>query len=855
MEEVADRLVDQGWDPDEARAEARRRFGDPSRYRAEMLRETDDEGGWMMETMASLAHDVRLAFRGLRKRPVFAWTLVVTLAMGIGAAGAIFSMVDAVLLRPLPYAQVDRTVDVKLSHPERPDFTLPMMAADQVEMWSGEADFLGTVALHERISLVRTGGAEPEQLGVMAVSPDLDDVLGVEALLGRTFAEDDGAPGARSAILTHPYWQASGGDPDIVGSTLRLDDETWTVVGVLPRGFKYPVAGHADVWIPLADDLTAAGRPLTQLSVVGLLADGLTREAAQERADVLGAALNESQPHAMGWAARLTPVDQWRGNPDTVRGLWTALGAVAGMLLIAVVNAANLQLVRGEDRQGELGVRSALGASRRRLVRHLMVESVVLALLAGVVATGLAWFAVEGLRVIAPTELTFSMVHEFGLEQRSLALVFVSAVVAGVVVGLLPVFHALRGRRATAPSVAAAGYRSEGRRAQRIRSVLVGAEVAVSVVLLVGAGLFLRSFAAIQRVDLGLDVERFAVGKVALPSTGYPTGADRAAYADDVAARLAGLPGVDAVTVSQGLPPEGGGLSFGLEPEPEGGEPRPTDELVLYNVARPGYFTALGTTFVDGRDLQPGDHETESVVIDRDLAQLVFGEDRVAGRRFRLDADDPWMTVVGVVEDLKLSGPDDHIGTATLVYPMDPASPPSYLTFAIRTDGDPAALLPAMRQTFLAVDDRLPLSELQTVEDMLADALVRPRFLTLLISLLAGVSLLLATVGLFGVVSYTVARGRRDMGIRMALGASGGRVRGRVLRWGAVVSVVGVVVGLGAAAVVDDVAESLLYGVAPGDPTTNLAVGVTMLGAALLACWWPAHRATKVDPVEVLRAE
>ncbi len=850
MEEVADRLVAEGWDPDEARIEARRRFGDTARYRAEMLSETDDEGRWMMETMASLAQDVRLAFRGLRKRPMFAWTLVLTLAVGIGAAGAIFSMVDAVLLRPLPYADPGRLVKVGL-HLEERNFTIPSLQADQIESWTAEADFFSEIGLHETLSLVRTDGPEPEQLAILVASPELDEVLGMTVGAGRSFGSDDARPGGRVALMSYPYWRRTGSDPDAVGSTLRIDDETWTVVGILPRGFKFPIAGRADLWIPLATDGTAAGRTLSQISVVGRLVDDITLASAQERADALGLALDDSQPHEIGWSTRLDPLGDWRANPVTARGLWTAFGAVVGMLLIAILNATNLQLVRAEERQAEVGVRKALGASRSRVVRSVVVESVVLALLAGVCATGLAWAAVEGLRAIAPEELTFGMVHDFGLEGRALTTVFLAALGAGLLVALFPALQSARSRFGGD----AVGRRLTDRRTRRLRDLLVAGEIALSVVLLVGAGLFLRSFAAVNQVDLGVDVERIAAVTVSLPSSRYGTGADRAEFARQVLLRLEGLAGAQSVALAQGLPPQGGGLSFNLELQAEGEDPRPTDELVMFNVVRPGYLDVLGTELVDGRGLREGDRDLNGVLIDRDLARMVFGSEAVAGRRFRFDPDDDWMTVMGVIQDIKLSGPDDQYGAAAILYPMDAAAPPAFLTFAVRTAGDPGRLLPTMRAAVLEVDARLPLQALQTGEEALSEALVRPRFLTLLISVLAGISLLLATVGLFGVVSYTVARGRREMGIRMALGASGGRVRAGVLRWGLVVATLGVVFGLAAAAFVDDLAESLLFGVAPGDLVTNLAVAVTMMTAALLACWWPAVRATKVDPVEVLRAE
>lgn len=851
LDEATDRLIEEGWEADQARPEAERRFGEVPRYREAMLTHPDDEGARMMGAVRSMADDIRYTLRALRRRPVFTWTLVLTLAVGIGAAGAIFSMIDAVLLRPLPYFEPERIVQVGLVLEDQGGFVIPSLQRDQVEDWVDGADFLSAISLTEQMSLVRTDGPEPEQLSVVAAGPELDEVLGVTPALGRAFAPEDGQPGARVVMMSHAYWARTGSPRDVVGQTIRLDDEPYIVVGVLPRGFKYPVAGRAELWIPVADDYTIAGREQSQFRVVGRLDDGLTLDAAQSRADALGDAQQAQRAHEMGWTTKLQPVGNWRANPDTVRGLWTAFGAVMGMLLIAIVNGANLQLVRGEDRRGEVGVRIALGASRGRVLRHLLVESVVLALMAGVAATGLAWLSVAGLRAIAPDELTFGMVHDFGLEGRALLAVFTVALVSGLVVGLLP---ALRTTRiAGSPDVA--GRRLSDRRTHRLRSLLVVGEVALSVVLLVGAGLFLRSFAVVNQVEIGMDAERIASVGVSLPSTRYPTGADRAVFADELTSRIRTLPGVIATTLAPELPPEGGGISFNLALEAEGGESRPTDDMISFSTVLPGYLEVLGTRLHDGRGFRAEDRETGGVVIDRDFARMIFGEERVAGRRFRLDPENEWSTVVGVIEEMKMGGLDDPYGAAALLYPMNPAAPPSHLTIAVRTDGDPQTLLPLLRQAVLDLDPRLPLRTLQTGEQAVAEGLVRPRFLVLLIGVLAATALLLAVVGLFGVVSYTVARGRREMGIRMALGASTARVRGGVLRWGLAVATLGVVVGLGAAALLDDLAASLLYGVAPGDPVTTLGVAITMVLAALVACWVPAARATRVDPAEVLRPD
>ncbi len=852
VDELADRLEEQGMDPGAARAEALRRMGDMEALQRELEGLATGEGGrWTMrDWIAGVLQDVRVTWRGLRRQPTFTWTLVLTLAVGIGAAGAVFSVVDAVLLRPLPYHEPDRIVEVDLAISG--GMTLRGLRADQADTWLPAADFLEQKALWDRQSLVRTDGRDPEQLSATVVSPGLTDLLGVTMALGRGFLPEDATPGTRVAILTHDYWARLGSDPAILGTTLRLDDEPWTVVGVLPANFKYPVAGTDDLWIPLADDMTAAGHPLSSISVAARLPDGMSLAAAQERADALSASLAAEHPHDMGWATRLRPVTDWRANDDTAKGLWMAAGAVALMFLIALVNAVNLLLVRSRERQGEAALRQALGASGPILLRQVLVESLALSLVSGVFAVGFASAATSLIGRVAPREVTFGMVYGFGVEHRTVLMVFATTVAAGLLVGLLPAVTVARSRPTRG---ALHGSARDDRSSSRLRSALVALEVAVSVILLVGAGLLLRSFAALNAVDLGMDADRVAVAELTLPESRYPTGADRGAYVAEALERLRAIPGAVSAAAAQGVPPEGGGVSFGLEPQPEGGEPVEFDGLMPFVLAEPGYVSVLGTRLIDGRPLETGDVESGGVLIDRDLARLVFGSEQVAGRRFRLDSDGDWLTVVGVVDELRLGGPDDRTGSAALVYPMDLRTPPSYMGFVVRTDGDPAALLPAMRAALRAVDDVVPLRTLQTGERAAAAALTRPRFVVLLISVLAGIALLLAAVGLFGVLSYAITQRRREMGIRMALGAPRGTVRIGVLRWGMGLTLIGTVVGLGGAALLDDLLASLLFGVEPGDLGTTLGVTVSMLLVAGLACWLPAARATRVDPAEVLRQE
>lgn len=852
IEEKTDRLIDEGWDPRDARAEAERVFGDLGQWRTEVLSEDAEDVGrrWIVAGMDTLVQDVRYALRSIRRNPGFSASLVATLALGIGATAAVFSVVDAVIFRPLPYHQAERLVEARLQVSS--GFTIPELMTEQTEPWLEGADFLQAHARHSRRSMVRTDTPEPEQTSVLVASHDLDDVLGARTLLGRTFGPDDALPGVRSVVLSWEYWTSHGADPEILGARVDLDDQPWTVVGVLQRGMKYPVAGTTDLWIPLASDGTGAGRPFSQLGVVGRLGEGVSLAAAQERADVLGASLESTYPLEVGWSVNLSPVGSWRGNSDTLRGLWVVSAAVAMMFLIAVFNSTNLLLVRAQSREGEIGVRKALGASRIRVVRQILAESVVLSLVAGIAATAVAWLCVEGIRLIAPRELTFGMVHDFGLEARAFAVVFLTAAATGIVVGALP---AVRLAMTTVKGAGSSRERGRDRTATRLRTVLVAVEVAASVVLLIGAGLLLRSFAVMQANDFGMNTERIAFVELQLPTARYAEGADRAVFVRETLSRLGSVPGVDAAVAAQGAPPEGGGITFGVGLQGEGREVIPGEHLIPFGSVPDGYLATLGATLRAGREVRPADRETNGVVINADLARTLFGVADGVGRRFRLSQDDEWLTVVGVVEALRFGGVDDRQGSGVILYPLDPDQPPRYLNFVLRTGGDPTAVLPAVRAAILDVDRQLPLIALQTAREALGDAAHRPRFLVLLVSVLAVIALLLAAVGLYGVLAYVVRRRRREMGIRIALGAPISRVQRGLMRWGLGVGLAGTAAGLLVASFVDDFMAALLYGVEPGDPATSGLAAFTMLMVTLLACAIPARRAARVNPVEVLQAE
>ncbi len=854
--ERTDRLIENGWDPEQARAEAERRFGQAQLHRAEAIAVAaiEPRRPRLPAGLDTVLQDVRYALRGVRRQPGFAATFATTLALGIGATGGVFSVIDAVLLRPLPYLEPDRLVNAQpnLAHE---GIVLTEFLTEQVDPWVERAEFLSATALHNRVGVLRTDGEAATEVTAMAVSHDLDEVLGVEAAMGRLLEADDEAGDRRVVVLSWAYWSQQGADPDVVGSTMRLEDERWEVVGVLPPGVKFPVAGTSELWIPRSPDGTILGRQRSQTGVVGRLVDGLDLTIAQERADVLGAQLDESQPAELGWSVALKPVGKWRANADTAKGLWLVAGAVTLMLGIALVNGVNLLLVQGQSRLAEIGVRKAVGASRVRIVRQVLVESSLLALAGGAAATAVAWAVVEAIGAIAPTEITYGMVHDFGLEGRALSLVFVIATVSGLLVGAVP------GARLADTRIAgsgAAGARTRDRRSARLRSGLVVAEIAISVVLLVGAGLFLRSFAKMSRVDVGMAVDEVAVLTIDLPPSSYPDGPARAAFLESFLTRIRAIPGVTKATVGTGAPPIGGGLTFGSAIQAEHGDIVEGENIVPFATIGPDYLDALGTRLVGGRALRAEDRDTDGVLIDLDMATAIFGNEAPIGQRFTLDATEDeiaWLTVVGVVEELAFGGPDDRMGSWAIAFPINLDSPSSYMTFVARTGGDPSVLLRPLRAALRGEDERLPLVSLQTGTAEVAEALARPRFLVLLMTVLASLALLLASIGIYGVVAFAVRQRRREMGIRLALGAPHRLLRRRIVAWGLTLGLAGTGLGVAISLVIDDVARALLFGVVPGDGATIAGVSGLMVGVSVLACLVPAYRATRVDPAEVLQSE
>lgn len=670
-----------------------------------------------------LAHDLRFAFRRLVRRPGFAALVTLTLALGIGAATTVFTVVDAVLLRPLTFAEPERLVE--LSARREGGFSIPYVRAEVLDEWQKRPGVLQRLARYDDRSVVLEEG-EPRALRAVAVSPDFFPLLGVRPRLGRTFVPEESAAGARVAVVSDALWRSAlGEDPDVVGRTVTLSGERFTVVGVMPPDFRYP-RGEVGLWIPLPDAAAVSAPtvastdgsrpPATRTRAVARLAPGITLSQAQSMADQTAGQLALTRPDVDEWQVELASVGAWRANPDMRRALLVLAGAVGCVLLIACGNAANLMLVRATTDRRNLAVRLALGATRARVVRELMVEALILAAAGGALGILLAHAGVRVVRAIAPSELVTLSYSPLALDGRVLGFAVLIAVGSVLLAGLAPALQAT-GQRAGLSG----GDRTRAGTAEqrRLRSALIVGELALSVMLLVGAGLLLNSFARLSSVPPGMETDRLALLSLSPSAERYADRAARAAFYDAVLERVRGLPGVRAASVVGGVAGSSS-FSFGLALEAEGaGAPLASQpELLPFGEADTSYFDTLGIPILDGRAFTAADMAPRSdvAVVDVNLARALWPDGRAVGRRFRTDADGRWLTVVGVAGAVKLMGPDDRESPFTYYRPTATGAG-GQRTIAVRTSGDPSLLLPALKAAVHSVDPLQPVSRAATANE------------------------------------------------------------------------------------------------------------------------------------------
>jgi predicted permease len=817
--------------------------------------------GFEEMTMGGWAREIRHAARGLLRSPGFAVVTILTLALGIGANTAIFSVLNGVLLRPLPYEDPGELVYVTSAFPTMgfDEFWISPPEYMELQERSGSFDVIGAFREGE-VSV--GGGEQPTRVPGAIASAELFQALDVAPALGRWYTREEDRPSSDVVILSHELWTREfGGDRSVLGSTVEINGASRTVVGIMPEGFDVDDHG-IEVWTPLGlDRSNRQNRGSHYLNLVARLAPGVTLDQASAELSELVSRWSEENPGVHVPSPDNHPMAM-KSLQDEVVGdvrdpLMLLMGAVGLILLIACANVANLLLARAEVRQKEVSVRVALGAGRGRLLQQFLTEGVLLSVLGGVVGVAAAWGFLAALRAAGPGDIP--RLQEVGLDGTVLAFSAGVAIVTGILFGLAPARH-LAG---IAPGRnLREGGRGSTQGGKRLRSLLVVAEMGLALILVVGSGLLVRSFQALTEVDPGFEPRNALTFELYLPPDAYPDPMDIVAFHEELAPRLAGIPGVEGVTRMSGLPPiralNANDTEFeNVERTPDG----PAHNVDYYQTTAVGYLEAMGIEVVNGRSFEPSDLGGRPVaLVNETLARTFYPGESPIGRRIRPCCGDdvPWLEIVGVVEDVKQGGLDQPTGTE-LYFLHDQVAQAGFsdrsMNVLLRTDVPPTSIAPAVRQAVWSLDPTLPLADLRSMEEVMSQARARPRFLTQLLGLFGGLALVLAAVGTYGVMSYSVEQRMREMGIRIALGAEAGRVQSMVLKDGLGVAAIGLAVGLLGAWALSGLMESVLYGVASTDLVTFISVPLLLAGVAAAATWIPALRATRVDPVEVLKEE
>ena len=872
IQERTDELMDEGMPRLQAEQTARREFGNVA------LIEERSREVWQWAAWERIAADLKFVMRRLRKSPGFAATVLLTLAIGIGANTAVFSVLNSVLLRPLPYPEPQELVSLHLNAPGAPG-----LAEFRSELRLSASMFL-TFTRHNRAfqslgvygpgTASITGIAQPEQVKTVQISGGVLETLKIPALTGQWLTEaDQDSHGLGRVMLSYGYWQRRfGGDPNVVGRAITVDSQSRVIAGVMPCGFKV-VNYDFDLLVPLAFDPTNERLAGFAYRGIGRLRPGVAiPQANDDAARLLNVWMDSwsngpgSDPH---WYTR------WRITPalqplkDTVVGsiqavLWVVMGTIGVVMLIACTNVANLLLVRADARQQELAVRSALGAGRWRIARELLLESVTLGLLGGAAGVAVAYAGLRLLTAIGPGNLP--RLSEISLDGRSIAFTLVLSVLSGLFFGAVPVVRYVASQQRLI-LLGAMRTASVSRERQRGRNLLVVTQVAMALVLLIGAVLMIRTFMAMRNVDPGFsDPASLQVMRISIPETLLRDSAPVIRMQNNILDKLAAIPGVASTGFAASVPMSGAEPNWDeifIEGKNYEGDNPP---MRLYNYVSPGYFHTAGTRFIAGRDFTWTEiYGVRSIgIVSESLARELWGSPQAAiGKHFHEFAGQPWFEVVGVVQDVRENGVD-QVSPATVYWPslMTDGSAPDKLGawrtvyFAMRSNrAGTQAFINEMQRAVWSVNSNLPVAEISTMQDIVSDSMARTSFTLVMLAIAGSMALVLGVIGIYGVISYTVSQRTREIGIRLALGAQRKELRWMFVRSALGLTAVGVGIGVGAAAGLTQLMKSLLFGISPLDPLTYAAVPFVLAVAAVLASYLPARRAAAVDPVVALRTE
>jgi putative ABC transport system permease protein len=805
--------------------------------------------------MQTLWQDLRYGARILLKSPGFTLIALFMLALGIGANTAIFSVVNSVLLRPLPYPNADRLMTIWEDHragngPER-EWTSPPGFED----WRDQAKSFDHVVAFQNWQPTLTGQGEPERLAGAQVSHDTFSMLGVAPALGRSFRQEEDQRGTESVvIISHGLWRKSfGADPSLVGRRILLNGESPVVIGIMPAGFKFPIITDADIWRPIQPVLgTGCQRGCITIRVMARLQPDRTEAQARAELNAIAARIEGQFPDTnTKVGVTLVPLQEFLVGPVKTQ-MMALLVAVAFVLLIACANVANLLLARSAVREKEIAIRASLGASQWRIARQLLSESILLAVIGGVAGLLLSYWLVYLVVSFSPPGTP--RIDEVGIDRRALGYTMAIAVLTGLLFGAAPVWQLFKAD--LNQSLRDSGKGTQGARSgRRALSALVVAETALALMLLVGAGLLIRSFIQLQRVDPGFNPRNVLTAIVTLPQTVYPGRDQIASFYSQLLERVRALPGVQSAAVVSSLPLAGfdSDAGFVIEGRPA---PEPNQRPVAWiSSASSGYFSTMGMRLIAGREFTERDHENapKVVMISEAAARRHFPKGDVVGKRIGNGRPDGWREIVGVTADVKHFGLNQD-ARVSMFFP-DRQQPSRRMFIILRTAADPLSLSPALRGAVAAMDKDLAVSSISPMEEITAQSIGQERFTLLLLGLFSALALLLATAGIYGVMSYAVAQQTHEIGIRVAIGAQNRDVVRMVITQGMVLVLAGVGIGLASALALTRLIRGLLFNVSSTDPVTFAGVSALLALVALIACYLPAKRAAKVDPMVALRCE